>query len=276
MEVLSGLKPTSERGGNEIIQALGWLVEKHAPDLDPEKVAQCLANAGEFCLFEQSLAERNLDEVAQAFPKQVYERVRAICEQAEVGPKGEWGRRWARGLSLGRIGDDHYLAREMRSHWEKAVSAGKGSFAQGFRLDLMRSLIWADPATAPGRLQDLIAGCKNGNELELVTELVATPGSRFVFEFPDIVRSLLTRSEALAAAEGVHQALWLSASGGGRSYTNNQLNPEYRYILDQGEALANRHRDDLVLGKFYRMIAESELRQLEWDRRAFQAEDDMD
>ena len=276
MEVLSNLKPTSERGGNEIIQALGWLLEKHAPNLDPQKVAECLANVGEFCFSDQVLAERNLDKVAQAFPKQVYERVRAICEQAQVGPAGERGRRWARGLSLGRMGDDQYVDRELRTHWEKAVSAEKASFAQAFRLDLVRSLIWADRASAPGRLRDLIAGCNNGNELQLVTELAATPGSRFVFGFPDIVKSLLTRSEALGVLQGVCQALRVSASPGGHIYSEHELVPEYQHILERGEALANRYRDDPILGKFYRMVAESERSQVEWERRAFQAEDDLD
>jgi hypothetical protein len=276
LEVLSGLKPISERGGSEIIQALRWLVEKHAPDLAPQKLAECLANVGEFCFSHQVLVERNLDKVAQAFPRQVYECVRAVCEHAEVGPPGDRGRPWARGLSLGRIGDDQYVDREVRAHWEKAVSAEKGNFAQVFRLDLMRSLIWADPASAPGRLRDLIAGCQNGNELGLVTNLVAVPGSRFVFGFPDIVKSLLTRSEALDVTQGVRQALWDSACGGGRIYSGDELAPEYRYILEQGEALANRYGDDPILGPFYRVVSQSERRQLESHRRAFQAEDDID
>jgi hypothetical protein len=220
--------------------------------------------------------ERDLDKVARAFPKQVYEQVRALCERAEIGPAGERGRRGAATLSLGLIGDDEYVNREILTLWGKAVSAEKASFAQAFRLALIRSLLWTDPAAAPERLRGLIAGSKNGNELELVTDLAASRGSRFVFEFPDIVRSLLTRSQDLAVAEGVREALWLSACGGGRSYTNHELDPQYRYILAQGEALANRYRDDAVLHKFYRMVAESERHQAEWNKRAFQDEDDVD
>ena len=40
------------------------------------------------------------------------------------------------------------------------------------------------------------------------------------------------------------ETLWLSACGGGRSYRNKELDPEYKYILEQGEALANRYHDD--------------------------------
>jgi hypothetical protein len=177
---------------------------------------------------------------------------------------------------LGPIGDAEYVDHEIRTLWEKAACAEKASFAQAFRLALIRSLLWADPATAPERLRGLIAACKNGNELELVTELVAARGSRFVFEFPDIVRALLARSADFAVADAVRQALWLSACGGGRSYSEHELDPQYRYILEQGEALANRHRDDAILEKFYRMVAESERHQREWNKRAFHDEDDVD
>ena len=274
--VLSALKPTTERGGYEIVQALGFLVDSHAPLLDPKKVAECLANVGQLCFSERLSDEGDLDKVAQAFPKQVYQQVRAICERAEVEPAGERGRMRAAALSLGPVGDAEYVDREIRTLWAKAASGEKASFSQAFRLALIRSLLWADPATAPERLRGLIAGCKNGNELELVTELAATRSSRFVFEFPDIVRSLLARGEDLAVAVAVRQTLWLSACGGGRSYSEHELDPEYRYILEQGEALANRYRDDPVLHKFYRMVAESERHQMERDKRTFQAEDDMD
>jgi hypothetical protein len=276
IEVLSRLKPSNERAGHEIVQALGFLAEKHAPLLDPKKVAECLANVGDLCFSERLSDERDLDKVARAFPKQVYEQVRALCERAEVGPAGERGRRGAATLSLGPIGDDEYVNREILTLWGKTISAEKASFAQAFRLALIRSLLWTDPATAPERLRGLIAACKNGDELELVTELAATRGSRFVFEFPDIVRALLARSEDLAVADAVRQTLWLSACGGGRSYSEHELDPQYRYILERGEALANRYRDDTVLHKFYRMVAESERHQAEWNKRAFQDDDDLD
>ena len=110
----------------------------------------------------------------------------------------------------------------------------------------------------------------------MVTELCATRGSRFVFEFPDIVKALLARSEDLAVADVVRETLRLSACGGGRSYSDHGLDPQYRYILEQGHALASRYRDDAVLHKFYRMVAESERHQREWDRRTFHDEDDVD
>lgn len=70
--------------------------------------------------------------------------------------------------------------------------------------------------------------------------------------------------------------LWSSACGGGRSFTEDELNPEYRYILEQGESLANRYRDDAVLAPFYRLIADSERGHLEGLKRAFREDNDLD
>ena len=111
--------------------------------------------------------------------------------------------------------------------------------------------------------------CTNGTELELVAGLAATPGLRFVFEFPELVRSLLVRGEDFGVADAVRQRLWLSACGGGRSFSGTEVDPEYRYILEQGQALANRYRDDPPLHNFYSMVAQSERQNLEWHRRAF-------
>ena len=38
----------------------------------------------------------------------------------------------------------------------------------------------------------------------------------------------------------------------------------------------DRYRDDPVLGEFYRMVAESERHQIEWHKRAFRDEDELD
>ena len=276
IEVLSRLKPGSERAGHGIVQALGFLVERHAPLLDPKKVAECLANVGEFCFSERLSNERDLDKVARAFPKQVYEHERDFYRRTEARSAEErsWGARET--ISLGPIGDDEYVDREIQQLWKEAVSIGAASLGQHFRLDLIRSLLGSGAAAAPSRLDRLIATCGNGDELKLAARLAAAQGSRFVFEFPDVVRLFLTRGQELAVADAVRETLWLSACGGGRSYSDHELDPEYRYILEQGEALANRYRDDPVLHKFYRMVAESERHQAEWNKRAFQDEDDVD
>jgi hypothetical protein len=276
IEVLTKLKPSGERDASEIVQALGLLAEKQSTLLDSAKVAQCLANVGNLCFSERISEENHLEQVAQAFPKLVYEHERDYYRLTEAKPAEErsWGARET--ISLGPIGDDEYVDREIQQLWKEAISVGAASLGQHFRLDLIRSLLGSGATAAPSRLQRLITACGNGDELKLAAKLAATQGSRFVFEFPDIVRLLLTRGQELAVADAVRETLWLSACGGGRSYSEHQLDPEYRYILEQGEALANRYRDDAILEKFYRMVAESERQQAEWNKRAFQAEDDVD
>ena len=276
IEVLSQLKAVGKRSGSEIVQAIGFLAEKQASVLEPAKVAQCLANVGGFCFSETTSDEHSLAKVAEAFPKEVYEHIRSLYERAEIDPSTRHPRQYAETIPLGPIRDTEYVDREVRTNWEKTVSAEPDSFAQLFRLALIRSLLWADAAAAPDRLQRFVAECKNGDELKLVAKLAATPSSRFVFSFPDIVRSLLYRSNELAGGKEVRKSLWLSACGGGRSYTNHELDPEYRYILEQADALANRYRNDALLGLFYRGITESERQQNEWNKQAFREEDELE
>jgi hypothetical protein len=276
IEVLSQLKPSGKSDAYEIVQALGLLVEKHPTLLDQAKVAQCLANAGDLGFSESISDENHLEKVAQAFPKLVYEHERDFYRRTEAMPAAErsWGARET--ISLGPIGDDEYVDREIQQLWKEAISAGPASLGQHFRLDLIRSLLGSVAAAAPSRLQRLIAACANGDELKLAAKLAAAQGSRFVFEFPDIVRLLLTRGQELAVPDAVRATLRPSASGGGRFHFEHELDPESRFILERGEALANRYRDHAVLHKFYRMVAESERHQAEWHKRAFQDDDDLD
>jgi hypothetical protein len=276
IEVLNQLKPSGEHGAYQIVQALGHLVEKYAALLDQNKVAQCLSKLGELLFSERLSDDHSLCEVARAFPKEVYECVLSLYKRLEAGPAEKHGWGLAERLSLGPIGDDVYVDREIQTLWQVAVSSDSGSFSQHFRLGLIRSLLWADGPAAPNRLQRLVAACASGEELKLVAKIVATRGSRFVFTFPDIVRPLLTLSEEFGVADEVREALWLSACGGARGYTEHELDPEYRYILEQGEALANRYRDDPRLERFYRMVAESERHQNEWRKRAFRDVDDLE
>jgi hypothetical protein len=85
---------------------------------------------------------------------------------------------------------------------------------------------------------------------------------------------LLDRAASFDATDEVREIVWLSALGGSRGFTDGRPDPEYRYILEQGDALANRYRDDTVLCPFYRTIADSERRATERTQREFEAMDD--
>jgi hypothetical protein len=262
MEVLSQLQSGGERTGSEIMLALGRLVEDHASDVEPQRVALCLANVGEYCFPESSPNEYGLTIVVQRFPKEVYEHVRRLCERVESDPLRRSRLRIDDLPSLGPLGDAEYIDREVRALWERAAASEEGSFSQEFRLALIRSLLWSDAGTAPDRLRQFVITCQRSGEIKLLARLAATKGSRFVFAFPDIVRSILVRGQDLGARNEITTTLLLSAVGGPRSYTDSVPDPEYKYIREQGEALANRHQDDPLLSSLYRAIAESERRNL--------------
>jgi len=54
------------------------------------------------------------------------------------------------------------------------------------------------------------------------------------------------------------------------------MDPQYHHILEQGEALANRFRDDAVLEPFYRKVARPEGHLTNDIKRAFPDEEDLD
>jgi hypothetical protein len=267
MDILSQLRPHGEWSGSAIVEALGLVIEDQASNVELQKVAQCLDNVGEYCFPESGTSPLSLTNVSQWFPKQVYEQVRRLCELAESNPAQRHRPRLSEIPSLGPLGDAEYVDREIRALWDRAVTSEEGSFSQEFRLALIRSLIWADAATALDRIRNFIKACKNSDEIKVLAKLVGTRPSRFVFDHPDVVRAILARSQEFAATDAVAKTLILSACGGGRTYTDTELDPEYRYILEQSDSLANRHRDDPVLQPFYREIANWERRDLEWQRQ---------
>src|SRR5207249_3834688 len=146
-------------------------------------------------------------------------------------------------LSLGQINDPDYLARETKEQWTKALVGGL--VAEG-RLMMTRLLLWADPPGAAGRLRNLIDEAKNGDQLQLAAKLAAPQGSAFVFQSPDLVRLLLSRAKDIQVTDAIRRTLYLSACGGGRHFVEGELDPEYRYIAEQGQDLANRYKDDPV------------------------------
>lgn len=266
MEVLSNLKANSVHEGAEILKALSNIAGKHSSFLHSDTIRKCLKNIGEFSFPDSVSCEHDLQRIAKLFPTEIYEHFRDLQEEGEKIPSKH---HWLDTLPLGRIDDSEFLDQEIRSLWENAVMAGPYSFGQKFRANLIRSLIWAKADEAAERIHSLIERCQDAEQLRLATTAVAPYGSQFVFQFPDLVRFLLQRSDSLLVAQDVRRELLLSACGGGRSFSEDELDPEYRYILEQASDLANRYRDDPLLSKFYRMVADSERRKVELHKRMF-------
>lgn len=223
--------------------------------VEARKVAKCLGNVGEYCFPESSPNEFDLTIVAQQFPIEVYEHMKRLYESAESESVKQTTLHTTKTPSLGPLNDVLYVDREIDALWDRALECENGGFSREFRLALIRSLMRADAATALDRIRNFVIACKNASEIKLLAELVATRPSRFVFDHSDVVRAILVRSQEFAATKEVTRTLILSACGGGRTYTDTELDPEYKYILEQGDALANRFRDDPLLQPFYSEIA---------------------
>jgi hypothetical protein len=261
IQMLAKLKPNTEEDAGQVRYALARIFERQSQSLDIESVTQCIRNLGEFCLADR-MHERNLEQVTKRFPRQVYEHLRDLLDSgASI---------YLRSLdevSFGDFADPEYVEGQLYEQWAKAVGAGKDYHN---RLPLLRCLLWSDTGASEKRIQKMIADCKNAAELEIAAELVATPGSRFVFQYPEIVRSFFIRSKELGVFDKVPSTLWHSACGGARGFSGGELDPQYHYILQDSEALSKKFGNDPVLASFYREIADAERRQAEahrrWDR----------
>jgi hypothetical protein len=272
IQVLSRLKPTGERASGEVLRALVRLVETSPGVVESLMVAQCLANLGEHCLADVPGSRHLLHSLARQFPVQVYEHLRNLIDAAAGGLSTPLMRFGFRGsLSLAPIDDASYISRELDEQWTKLLAEAANAEP---RLALTRSLLWSDSQSAPQRLLNLIRQSNCGAELELVANLAAPQGTRFVFQFPDITRALLERGLELGNVGAIQEALLNSACGGSRGFTNGKVDPEYKYILEQGESLSTRYHDDTLLGPFFRLVAESERRHLQWSK-AEDSDDDL-
>ena len=158
--------------------------------------------------------------------------------------------------------------------WKNATNAGQYSDAY---LALVRALIDSDSKTRTIRIGGIVSQCFTGSELVLAAKIPATSGSRFVFQYHDLVRDFLTRSQALGVHTRLFDVLLNSACGAGRSYSDNQLDPQYKYIRAEAEKLAHRFVGDVILEPFYNAIVRYEIRDAERNCDMFPAnEDDPD
>jgi hypothetical protein len=272
LTVLSQLKPTGEPPVAALMEALDHLSVVRPDAAALELVARCFANIGERLLTDSFGAPHHVKNLARKFPKQLYVHLRNLLDQpSSEDLAGRPSSRAIESISLGRITDPDYLLSEVGEQWKKALVGGADA---GVRLALVRMLVWSDPASAGERLRQLIEACRNSDELQGAAKLAAPQGTAFIFEYPNLVRILLMRGQALQVAAAVGETLYLSACGGGRSFTEGQLDPEYRYIAERGQDLANRYKDDPVLGAFYRGIVEFERVGLKRYQQMFRAEDE--
>jgi hypothetical protein len=271
LKLLSRLRPQDERSTAALLEALDHLNASKLDGTATILVAKCFENAGERTLTDSYGTPHVLHNLGQKFPKQLYEHLRNLVDRSETEDlMGRGLRHVINDVSFGTIPEPGYLVGEIAAQWKKALAGGPNEQA---RLSLTRNLLWSEASAVEERLKSLIEGCQNSNELRLAAKLAAPQGTAFVFRFPNLVRLLLARSKELGDANGIRD--YLSACGCVRSFTENQLDPEYRYISEQAKDHANRYKDDVVLAPFYRAIVESERMSIKQYQDMFREEEEI-
>ncbi|MCC7376573.1 MAG: hypothetical protein IT581_18080 [Verrucomicrobiales bacterium] len=193
--------------------------------------------------------ENSLEEIARRHPMVVFFSFREKADRYDNATNVEEAPHYPIAIPpLGRVEDRVLLEAEVHSLWRSAVELKEGRFV---RVSLAQALVNANPEAIRAILPRFIQECRSADDLEVLVEIVAPRGSRFVFSHPDLVRTLIGRATELSGREQVARALKVSAVGGGRGWTGDKLDPEYRYILDQAKLLANRHKEDPALREFY-------------------------
>ena len=269
---LSNLKELDNDSASAVVQALGQIVEKHGRKVEPGLVAECLENIGpDFC-YEGELAMSDFGKISKEFPVVVYEYFRSFLKSGSVKGASIMVRlAWGGLPPLGKITDQAYIKNEIHKEWELVKM---GDSTQVHRLGLIRALIWSESASTEIYVNEIILSCESGDQLLHAAELVAVAGSQFVFQHPSLVKMLLSRGEGFRVEDKVRKHLWRSACGGGRSYSDNQLDEQYRYIRSDAEKLAAAYSADLVLSSFYKMIVKSEDHEIEMHKRIFPSIDE--
>ena len=275
VELLSRLEARDDRDGEQILRALAEIIKETGELVEPSVVSHCLSNVQHHCISHGRDEGRSLRKIAERFPRPVYEHFRQLVDSAVDGESPSVRHIGLIGLpALGKLDDSEYVNAEIKVQWEKAKAE---SASRDARLALVRALIWSDSPTSETRLKQILVACENAEHLRLAAALgciAITEGSRFVFRFPRLVRELMSRAITFGIKEQMAQLLKDSACGGGRAYSDNQLDPKYRYIREEAERLAAEHRKDPFLFPFYKMIVASENRDTEIHQAMFASDDD--
>ena len=105
--------------------------------------------------------------------------------------------------------------------------------------------------------------------LRQLLDLLNFNGSLIAFRFPEITRAFLQRADEMGDANGakrIQSALYGISGPATRGYTGGELDPEHDYLEAEALKSAERHRDDPLLGPFYRWVVEVEQKDRQWNR----------
>ena len=141
---------------------------------------------------------------------------------------------------------------------------------------MIRLLLLSDLGSIEARLANLAESANTPSAILNVAQIVATTGSRFVFQFPNTVRMFLDSASKLDGPKEMFELLVMSACGGGRGYTDNQLDQEYRYIRTEAEKRAAEFGQIPILKHFYEQIVDYEIEHAASNARSFPTTEDFE
>lgn len=265
-ELLQNLTPLDEASGSAVLKALSSLVKKNPGKINRSAVCRCLESLGDNAFSTKLHEDRYWEDIAREFPTEVYLHFRdrldaernihfAVLEL----PK------------LGSISDLDWVDAEILWQWQTCSTNEKLRYS---RFALIRALLASDPNRVEEQMKKIIETCSNGEQLTTAVSLFAEPGSRFVYQQVEIVRILLVQGQILGIQQAILRELISSACNGGRGYSENELDPEYRYIREEAERLLAANRQDLYLAPLYESIIQREKYELELNRRLFADDED--
>ncbi len=261
------------------------LAQEHASDLldalTPEGASPDQLPAPEFvaAVLSRLVAAPEIEadrlfEITQKYPRQALDFLLARLRFSETA--GERYRATSLALRLAldlrSLADEPDYPRLCEELWNRALDADHTR-----RRDwvwLFQSVVLHEPSGWPARMLVEIKRADSLARLQQLLDLMHFSGSLVAFRFPEITRAFLQRADEMGDANGakrIQRALYAISGPATRQYTGAELDPDYDYLEVEALKSAERHRDDPMLGPFYRWVVECEQKDRQWHRDDYTA-----
>ena len=174
---------------------------------------------------------------------------------------------WRLALDLRSLADEPDYPRLCEELWNRALDADHPQRRDWVRL--FQSVVLDERSGWPTRMLAEIKRADSPVRLRQLLDLLNFNGSLIAFRFPEITRAFLQRADEVGGANGaqrIQSALYAISGPASRRSTSGELDPEDDYLEDEALKSAERHRDDPLLGPFYRWVVEGEQKDRQWNR----------
>lgn len=270
-QLLERLQPATVTAQTLLLEALARLAEEHPDSLSDEEVERILFKASDLTWDSHGSSRQRLQKLATSFPKGVYLFLRRLVRKRGKKYQGGLGTLVFERFPLGRITDAGFLDAEINAQWQHALSHEN---ERVWTLSLLRMLLWSEPKQTEHRLLRLVDECSIPEALQTAAKILAFDHSSAIWDWPGMTAAFLRQARLIGCEEPVRRTLQQGAGPKGRGFTNGELDPQYRYVLESSQDAATRFAHDPLLAEFYRGIADDESRNIEMHRKWFGADSD--